>query len=39
LVSEFRNYVLLYLITPDTIDIVRVIRGGQEIDQLAFDDA
>ncbi|WP_149499596.1 type II toxin-antitoxin system RelE/ParE family toxin [Roseiconus lacunae] len=36
LVNNFGNYVVLYLITNETIDIVRVIRGGQEIDRLAL---
>lgn len=36
LVNGFGNYVVLYFVTPETIDIARVIWGGQEIDQLAL---
>ena len=36
LVTEFGNYVVLYFVTSRTIDIVRVIRGGQELDQIAL---
>ncbi len=36
LVNGFGNYVVLYFVTPETIDIVRVIWGGQEIDQIAL---
>ena len=37
LVNGFGNYVVLYFVTPETIDIARVIWGGQEIDQIALD--
>ncbi|WP_145292797.1 type II toxin-antitoxin system RelE/ParE family toxin [Crateriforma conspicua] len=36
LVNGFGNYVVLYFVTAETIDIARVIRGGQEIDQIAL---
>ena len=36
LVNDFGNYVALYFVTPETIDIARVIWGGQEIDQIAL---
>ena len=36
LVNGFGNYVVLYFVTTETIDIARVIRGGQEIDQIAL---
>ncbi|MCS7471647.1 type II toxin-antitoxin system RelE/ParE family toxin [Stieleria sp. ICT_E10.1] len=36
LVNGFGNHVVLYFVTPETIDIVRVIWGGQEIDQIAL---
>ena len=36
LISDFGNYVILYFITDDTVDIARVIRGGQDIDQIAL---
>lgn len=36
LVSGFGNYVVLYFVTDETIDIARVIRGGQELDQIAL---
>jgi plasmid stabilization system protein ParE len=36
LVNGFGNYVVLYFITIETIDIARVIRGGQELDQIAL---
>lgn len=36
LVNGFDNYVVLYFITEKTIDIVRVIQGGQELDQIAI---
>ena len=30
LVNGFTNHVVLYFVHPETIDIARVIRGGQE---------
>ncbi|QDV41732.1 Plasmid stabilization system protein [Stieleria neptunia] len=36
LVNGFGDYVVLYFVTAETIDITRVIRGGQEIDQIAL---
>jgi plasmid stabilization system protein ParE len=36
LVNGFGNYVVLYFVTAETVDIARVIRGGQEIDQIAL---
>jgi len=36
LVNGFGNYVILYFVTEETIDIARVIRGGQEIDRIAL---
>lgn len=36
LVNGFDNYVVLYFITDETVDISRVIRGGQEFDQIAL---
>lgn len=36
LVSDFGNYVILYLVTNEAVDIVRVIRGGQELDDMAL---
>ena len=36
LVNGFGNYVVLYFVTPETLDIARVIWGGQEIDQIAL---
>jgi plasmid stabilization system protein ParE len=36
LVNGFGNYVLLYFVTNEMIDIARVIRGGQELDQIAL---
>jgi hypothetical protein len=36
LVNEFGNYVILYFVTVNTIDIVRVIRGGLGLDQIAL---
>jgi len=36
LVNGFGNYVVLYFVTQEAIDIARVIRGGQEIDQIAL---
>ncbi len=36
LVDGFGNDVALYFVTPDAIDVVRVIWGGQEIDQIAL---
>ncbi len=35
LVNDFGQYVL-YFVTAETVDIARVIRGGQEIDQIAL---
>ena len=35
LVSGFGNYIVLYFVTIETIDIVRVVRGEQELDQIA----
>jgi len=37
LVIGFGHYVVLYFVTNATLDIARVIRGGQELDQIAFD--
>ena len=36
LVTEFDNYVVLYFVTSKTIDIVRVLRGGRDLDQIAL---
>lgn len=36
LVNDFSNYVVLYFVTTETVDIARVIRGGKEIDQIAL---
>ncbi|MCO8120492.1 type II toxin-antitoxin system RelE/ParE family toxin [Stieleria sp. TO1_6] len=36
LVNDFRSYVVLYFVTAETIDVARVIRGGQELDQIAL---
>ncbi len=36
LVNGFGNYVVLYFVTDDTVDIARIIRGGQELDQIAL---
>lgn len=36
LVNGFGNYVVLYFVTDETVDIARVIRGGQELDQIAL---
>jgi len=36
LVTDFGNYMILYFVTDETIDIVRVIRGGQDLDQIAL---
>lgn len=36
LVSGFGNYILLYFVRGDVLDIARIIRGGQEIDQIAL---
>jgi len=36
LVAGFSNYMILYFVTNETIDIVRVVRGGQELDQIAL---
>ncbi|TWT98292.1 type II toxin-antitoxin system RelE/ParE family toxin [Stieleria varia] len=36
LVSGFGSYAMLYFVTPELIDIARVIRGGQEMDQIAL---
>ena len=36
LVSGFSNYVVLYFVTAETIDIARVIWGGEEIDRIAL---
>ncbi|MCE3016407.1 MAG: type II toxin-antitoxin system RelE/ParE family toxin [Pirellula sp.] len=36
LVASFGNYMILYYVRSETIDIVRVIRGGQELDQIAL---
>lgn len=36
LVASFGNYMILYFVRSETIDIVRVIRGGQELDQIAL---
>lgn len=36
LVNGFGNYVILHFVTEETIDIARVIRGGQEIDRNAL---
>ena len=36
LVNGFGNYVILYFVTAETIDIARVIRGGHEMDQIAL---
>lgn len=36
LVNGFGAYVVLYFVTDATVDIARVIRGGQELDQIAL---
>ena len=36
LVHGFGNYVILYFITEETIDIARVVRGGIELDYIAL---
>lgn len=36
LVNGFGGYVILYFVANETIDIARVIRGGQELDQIAL---
>jgi plasmid stabilization system protein ParE len=36
LVNGFGNYVILYFVSNEAIDIARVIRGGQELDQIAL---
>ncbi len=36
LVNGFGNFVILYFITDETVDIARVIRGGLELDQIAI---
>jgi hypothetical protein len=36
LVNGFGSYVVLCFVTSETVDITRVIRGGQEIDQIAL---
>lgn len=36
LVNGFGTYVVLYFVTDETVDIARVIRGGQELDQIAL---
>lgn len=36
LVNGFGSYVVLYFVTNETVDIARVIRGGQELDQIAL---
>lgn len=36
LVSGFANYVVLYFVSDDAVDVARVIRGGQEIDEIAL---
>ena len=39
LVKGFDKYVVLYFVTPETVDTARVIRGGQELDHVALQDA
>ena len=36
LVNGFGSYVVLYFVTDETVDVARVIRGGQELDQIAL---
>lgn len=36
LVNGFSHHVVLHFVTAETIDIARVIRGGQEIDHVAL---
>jgi plasmid stabilization system protein ParE len=36
LVNGFGNYVVLYFVNDENVDIARVIRGGTEIDQVAL---
>lgn len=36
LVNGFGSYVVLYFVTDETVDIARVVRGGQELDQIAL---
>lgn len=36
LISGFGNYVILYFVTENAVDIARVIRGGQELHQIAL---
>lgn len=33
---RFLDAVELYFVTDETIDIARVVRGGQELDQIAL---
>ncbi len=36
LVNGFGNYIVLYFVASEAIDIARVVRGGQELDQIAL---
>jgi plasmid stabilization system protein ParE len=36
LVNGFDNHVVLYFVTMETVDIVRVVRGGAELDRVAL---
>ena len=36
LVTGFGSYVVLYFVTDETIDIARVIQGGQDLDNIAL---
>lgn len=36
LVVGFSNYVLLYRVSEERLDVLRVVRGGQEIDRIAL---
>lgn len=36
LIIGFGNYVMLYFVNDEIIDIVRVIRGGLEVDEIAL---
>jgi len=36
LVNRFGSYIVLYFVTAETVDIARVIRGGQQIDEVAL---
>jgi plasmid stabilization system protein ParE len=37
LIVGFSNYILLYFADENIVDIVRVIRGGQDLDSISLD--